>query len=121
MNNINQKLVINGSLNHNIPVITTTGKEGLSAYEVAVNNGFIGTLDEWLLSLKGEKGDKGDPGSGSGSGSGIDISLVAEEISKHNTDLNAHNLNNLLSSKASKTELNTAIQTAILDSWGGVY
>lgn len=37
------------------------GGNGLSAYEVAVNNGFEGTEEEWLTSLKGKKGDKGDP------------------------------------------------------------
>ena len=39
-----------------------SGKNGISAYEVAVKNGFAGTEEEWLLSLKGEKGDKGDIG-----------------------------------------------------------
>lgn len=33
---------------------------GYSAYEIAVINGFRGTEEEWLASLKGEKGDKGD-------------------------------------------------------------
>lgn len=33
---------------------------GYSAYEVAVNNGFEGTEEEWLASLKGPKGDTGD-------------------------------------------------------------
>ncbi|ATO30458.1 hypothetical protein RA13_14360 [Bacillus atrophaeus] len=28
------------------------GKDGLSAYELAVQQGFTGTLDEWLASLK---------------------------------------------------------------------
>ncbi|UUV25841.1 MULTISPECIES: hypothetical protein [Lysinibacillus] len=36
-----------------------TGEDGKSAYEVAVVNGFIGTQEQWLASLKGEKGDKG--------------------------------------------------------------
>lgn len=45
--------------------------QGDSAYEVAVKNGFVGTEEEWLESLKGEtgpagpqgpKGDKGDVG-----------------------------------------------------------
>jgi hypothetical protein len=31
--------------------------QGYSAYEVAVKNGFEGTEEEWLASLKGEKGD----------------------------------------------------------------
>ena len=39
-----------------------SGKNGISAYEVAVKNGFVGTEEDWLLSLKGEKGDKGDTG-----------------------------------------------------------
>lgn len=33
--------------------------DGKSAYELAVDNGFSGTLAEWLLSLKGDKGDSG--------------------------------------------------------------
>jgi len=44
---------------------------GKSAYEIALDNGFIGTEQDWLYSIKGEagstgdkgeKGDKGDPG-----------------------------------------------------------
>lgn len=50
------------------------GADGLSAYEIAKENGFSGTETEWLASLKGdrgetglqgiqgEKGDKGDTG-----------------------------------------------------------
>lgn len=30
--------------------------QGLSAYQVAVINGFFGTEEEWLLSLKGDAG-----------------------------------------------------------------
>ncbi len=33
------------------------GEEGKSAYEIAVENGFVGTEQEWLDSLKGEEGD----------------------------------------------------------------
>ncbi|MGI6701239.1 MAG: S1C family serine protease [Christensenellales bacterium] len=36
------------------------GKKGLSAYEIAVSNGFNGTEEEWLESLKGTKGDTGN-------------------------------------------------------------
>jgi hypothetical protein len=35
------------------------GVDGLSAYQIAVNNGFVGTETEWLASLKGDKGDTG--------------------------------------------------------------
>jgi hypothetical protein len=40
------------------------GEDGLSAYEVSVANGFVGTEVEWLASLQGEQGE---PGSGGGS------------------------------------------------------
>ena len=36
--------------------------KGKSAYEVAVENGFIGSEGEWLKSLQGEKGDQGSKG-----------------------------------------------------------
>ena len=39
-----------------------TGVDGKSAYEIAVEHGFIGTEEEWLASLKGEKGDPGAQG-----------------------------------------------------------
>lgn len=38
------------------------GNDGLSAYEIAVKNGYIGTEPEWLLSLKGDRGDTGEQG-----------------------------------------------------------
>ena len=37
-------------------------EDGESAYEIAVDNGFVGTVEQWLASLKGSKGDKGDKG-----------------------------------------------------------
>ena len=47
------------------------GDDGKSAYQIALDHGFIGTESEWLASLKGEKGDTGDTGSG-GTGSDFD-------------------------------------------------
>ena len=38
------------------------GAAGKSAYEVALQNGFTGTEADWLTSLKGQKGDAGEPG-----------------------------------------------------------
>ena len=38
------------------------GNNGRSAYELAVENGYRGTEEEWLASLKGPAGDKGDDG-----------------------------------------------------------
>lgn len=39
-----------------------TGATGQSAYELAVQNGFSGTLSQWLTSLIGPKGDTGTAG-----------------------------------------------------------
>lgn len=41
---------------------------GYSAYEVAVLEGFEGTKEEWLASLVGPQGDRGNPGVYLGSG-----------------------------------------------------
>ena len=38
------------------------GERGYSAYEIAQQNGYTGTKEEWLASLKGQKGDQGNPG-----------------------------------------------------------
>ena len=35
---------------------------GLSAYDIAKGNGFVGTEEAWLTSLKGERGAKGEQG-----------------------------------------------------------
>ena len=41
---------------------TTVPRNGLSAYEVAVAEGFEGTVDEWLASLVGPQGPQGPQG-----------------------------------------------------------
>lgn len=42
---------------------SSIGRDGKSAYEIAVDNGFNGTVAEWLRSLHGEKGEPGKDGS----------------------------------------------------------
>jgi hypothetical protein len=42
--------------------IIGTGTAGKSAYEIAVDYGFNGTEAEWIVSLKGDKGNDGDIG-----------------------------------------------------------
>ena len=42
--------------------ISEKGADGKSAFEIAVENGFIGTEAEWLESLKGKDGTDGQPG-----------------------------------------------------------
>lgn len=39
--------------------VACSNNSGKSAYELAVENGFVGTLDEWLNSLKGSNGQNG--------------------------------------------------------------
>jgi hypothetical protein len=38
------------------------GQDGKSAYQIAVDDGFVGTEEEWLESLKGQDGQDGAPG-----------------------------------------------------------
>jgi hypothetical protein len=56
--------VIQGGVNKKLPLnnIAAHGADGKSAYQIAVDNGYIGTETQWLLSIKGAKGDKGDTG-----------------------------------------------------------
>ena len=42
--------------------VENLGEPGLSAYEVAVSEGFVGTEEQWLESLIGPTGPKGDTG-----------------------------------------------------------
>ena len=57
------EIVQNGS-NKKLPVnsLASRGSDGLSGYQVAVQNGFVGTQNQWLQSLKGVKGDQGNTG-----------------------------------------------------------
>lgn len=53
------------------------GKDGKSAYQIALDNGFIGTETAWLESLKGERGTDGINGiDGQDGADGIGISNV---------------------------------------------
>lgn len=38
------------------------GARGYSAYEIAVQEGYVGTKTEWLASLRGDTGEKGEKG-----------------------------------------------------------
>lgn len=59
------------------------GIQGLSAYQVAVQHGFEGTEDEWLISLKGEKGD---PGSDASVTKQNVEAVLTGDITSHNHD-----------------------------------
>lgn len=49
------------------------GRDGKSAYQIAVDNGFVGTEVEWLQSLKGEPGKDAEI-------SNSDISNITSEV-----------------------------------------
>lgn len=46
-----------------------SGADGKSAYQIAIDNGFVGSQSEWLASLKGATGASGAPGKDGASGS----------------------------------------------------
>lgn len=60
------------------------GEDGLSAYELAKQEGFNGSLTDWLKSLKGEKGDRGQSGSDGLDGKQGERGLSAYEIAVRN-------------------------------------
>ena len=54
----------------------------LSAYAIAVEHGYVGTVEEWLASLVGKQGEKGDPGEKGEPGEKGDPGEVTEEQAK---------------------------------------
>nr|DAS50088.1 MAG TPA: hypothetical protein [Caudoviricetes sp.] len=55
------ELTLPNPLNIAVQVPGLPGKDGKSAYEVAVERGFVGTVDEWLESLHGQNGNSSEP------------------------------------------------------------
>lgn len=101
--------------------VEKAGPQGLSAYEVAVKNGFIGTEQEWLDSLVGEKGEKGDRGSPGVAGipgrDGYVQYTAGDNITIENNVISATIPNNY----ATKNYVDSAIASAITDALGGSY
>lgn len=58
------------------------GVAGKSAYQIAVDDGFIGTEEEWLLSLKGQNGLDGNDGNDGADGQN-GITPHIDPITKH--------------------------------------
>lgn len=55
------ELTLPNPLNIAVQVPGLPGKDGKSAYEVAVERGFVGTVDDWLESLHGQNGSSSEP------------------------------------------------------------
>jgi len=55
------ELTLPNPLNIAVQVPGLPGKDGKSAYEVAVERGFVGTVDEWLESLHGQNSSSSEP------------------------------------------------------------
>ena len=75
-------------------ILVSEAVDGLSAYEIAKQNGFTGTEKEWLVSFRGEKGDQGEKG---------------ESITGATVDSDGYLMLNLSSGQSIKTELKPTI------------
>ncbi len=56
------------------------GPEGKSAYDLAVQNGFVGTIEEWLETLKGGTGPQGPEGPQGPPGKDADLTEVTAQL-----------------------------------------
>lgn len=82
MNNANIEVTVSKAV-RDIEVNFTTGSgpAGLSAYQTAVLNGYVGTEGEWLASLKGDSGDTGAQGPKGDTGAAFTYSdFTAEQL-----------------------------------------
>lgn len=107
------------SVDTGIQAIGKDGKNGESAYQLAVDNGYPSDLDTWLASLKGEKGDKGDTALSVkvGSVSSGDTTTVTNSGTSTDLVLNftfAPKDLEGLASYATKTDLNDYVKTSVL-------
>ncbi|MEK1371114.1 hypothetical protein HCY61_00805 [Limosilactobacillus fermentum] len=102
-----------------IQAIGKDGKNGESAYQLAVDNGYPSDLDTWLASLKGDKGDKGDTALSVKVGSVTSGDTTTVTNSGTSTDLVLNftfapkDLEGL-ASYATKTDLSNYVQTSVL-------
>lgn len=85
---------------------SSIGRDGKSAYEIAVDNGFNGTVAEWLRSLHGEKGEPGKDGS--------DATVDLTDYAKKSEIITESRIIELINANAVSTEsISTAVNQAI--------
>jgi len=70
------QVVVEEKLEPEVIEVHVEGDNGLSAYELAVLQGFIGTPEEWLASLVGPTGATGEQGPQGPAGSGTSFELT---------------------------------------------
>jgi hypothetical protein len=89
------------------------GDPGESAYELAVDEGYEGTLDQWLASLKGEPGEDGAPGTDGAPGVGVPVGgTTGQVLAKSSNSDYATTWVNQSGGGASVGSLNTTATTA---------
>jgi hypothetical protein len=84
----------------------TTGQPGKSAYEVAVDEGFTGTVTEWLASIVGPEGPQGDTGPAGATGTQGPVGATGPKGDKGDPGDPATNL---------VTSVNGQLGTVVLD------
>ena len=112
---------ING-IDTGIQAIGKDGKDGKSAYQLAVDNGYPSSLDTWLASLKGEQGGKGD--------TALSVKVGSVKSGDTTTVTNSGTATDLvldftfapkdlegLASYATKTDLADYVKTSVLTSY----
>lgn len=72
------------------------GSDGLSAYQIAVNSGFVGSISDWLASLKGQDGIQGPAGS--------DITSINDTVTALDSTWSSNKLSNDFSQKLDAIE-----------------
>lgn len=85
---------------------SSIGRDGKSAYEIAVDNGFNGTVAEWLRSLHEEKGEPGKDGS--------DATVDLTDYAKKSEIITESRIIELIDANAVSAEsISTAVNQAI--------
>lgn len=91
------------------------GANGLSAYQVAVNNGFVGTEQQWLASLQGAQGIQGIQGpagpigNSNSSGYFLSVNELSIPLVLGSCETNGGPLQNIIASSGSWWTLPTAV------------
>lgn len=98
------------------------GPEGKSAYDLAVQNGFVGTMEEWLESLKGEVGPPGPPGEKGEPGQDADLTEINQKVDDLQTEVTEHLAEKVLSENGAHgiRYFNDKLETKNGESWSEI-